>query len=56
MSLTLIAEGVEELEHVDFLKSIYCDEIKGYWFSRTLEQDKLISFMKDSLSNQNDLS
>ncbi|MFT5760082.1 MAG: EAL domain-containing protein (putative c-di-GMP-specific phosphodiesterase class I) [Alteromonadaceae bacterium] len=47
LNLTLIAEGVEELEHVDFLKSINCDEIQGYWYSKPLEQDKLIQFINN---------
>ncbi len=47
LNLALIAEGVEELEHVDFLKSINCDEIQGYWYSKPLGQDKLIQFMNN---------
>ncbi len=49
LGLSLIAEGVEELEHVDFLKEMACDEIQGYWFSRPLEKDVLLSFLKEKL-------
>ncbi|MCI2284406.1 EAL domain-containing protein [Colwellia sp. MSW7] len=53
LNLSLIAEGVEELAHVDFLKSIHCDEIQGYWYSRPLEKDKLISFMTNAMVRNN---
>lgn len=47
LGLSLIAEGVEELEHVDFLRGIQCDEIQGYWYSRPLEQQDLIRFIDE---------
>lgn len=53
LNLTIIAEGVEELDHVDFLTSIHCDEIQGYWFSKPLEQDRLIHFMANSTVENN---
>ena len=47
LNLTLIAEGVEEQIHVDFLTNINCDEIQGYWFSRPLEANDLIAFLSE---------
>jgi EAL domain-containing protein (putative c-di-GMP-specific phosphodiesterase class I)/GGDEF domain-containing protein len=47
LGLSLIAEGVEELTHVEFLKEIKCDEIQGYWYSRPLEADKLLAFLQE---------
>lgn len=49
LGLSLIAEGVEELEHVDFLKSIGCNEIQGYWYSKPLESNDLIDFLLPQL-------
>ncbi|MEW6991217.1 EAL domain-containing protein [Colwelliaceae bacterium 6441] len=47
LGLSLIAEGVEEVAHVEFLKAQYCDEIQGYWFSRPLEKNDLLDFFAD---------
>jgi EAL domain-containing protein (putative c-di-GMP-specific phosphodiesterase class I) len=46
LGLSLIAEGVEELSHVEFLKEIDCEEIQGYWFSRPLEEEALVAFLE----------
>jgi EAL domain-containing protein (putative c-di-GMP-specific phosphodiesterase class I)/GGDEF domain-containing protein len=48
LGLSLIAEGVEEKAHVDFLTDIECDEIQGYWYSRPLEADKFVEFLNNS--------
>lgn len=45
LGLSLIAEGVEEPEHVDFLTALDCDEIQGYWFSRPIAPDALIELL-----------
>lgn len=45
LGLSLIAEGVEEQTHVEFLKQIGCEEIQGYWYSRPLKPDDLLAFL-----------
>ena len=47
LGLTLIAEGVEEEEHLDILKTLNCDEIQGYFFSRPLPKAELLGFLAD---------
>ncbi|HHT24761.1 MAG TPA: EAL domain-containing protein [Clostridiaceae bacterium] len=42
----IIAEGVETKEQADFLRSIDCDEIQGYYFSRPLSSKALEEFLK----------
>ncbi|MGJ8678873.1 EAL domain-containing protein [Paraglaciecola sp.] len=47
LNLTLIAEGVEELEQQSLLKSLGCDEIQGYYFSRPLPEQDFVKFIKN---------
>jgi diguanylate cyclase (GGDEF)-like protein len=42
LSLSVVAEGVEEEAQYDFLKTINCDEIQGFYFSKPLPEDKLL--------------
>jgi EAL domain-containing protein (putative c-di-GMP-specific phosphodiesterase class I) len=48
LGLSLIAEGVEEEVHVDFLKLLQCDEIQGYWYSRPLQAPQLLEFINNA--------
>lgn len=36
LGLTVVAEGVETIEQLKFLKDRACDEIQGYWLSKPL--------------------
>jgi diguanylate cyclase (GGDEF)-like protein/PAS domain S-box-containing protein len=36
LNLTVVAEGVETTEQVEKLRSLHCDALQGYWFSRPL--------------------
>ena len=45
LGLSLIAEGVEQIEHVDFLTELNCEEIQGYWYSKPLEKHDLLAFL-----------
>ncbi len=42
---SITAEGVETKEQADFLRSIACDEIQGYYFSRPLSSEALKEFL-----------
>ncbi len=42
----ITAEGVETKEQADFLRSIACDEIQGYYYSRPLSSEALEEFLK----------
>jgi len=40
LKLKVIAEGVETLEQLEFLKSINCDEMQGYFISRPVPAEE----------------
>jgi diguanylate cyclase (GGDEF)-like protein/PAS domain S-box-containing protein len=40
LGLKVVAEGVETLAHVEFLRAHHCDEIQGYYYSRPVPADE----------------
>jgi diguanylate cyclase (GGDEF)-like protein/PAS domain S-box-containing protein len=38
-NLRIIAEGVETQQQVDLLRSLQCEQVQGYWFSRPLVKE-----------------
>ena len=49
LGLSVIAEGVETVEQLEFLKSHNCNEIQGYHYSRPLKTDDFADFMRRHL-------
>ncbi|MFC4929064.1 sensor domain-containing protein [Massilia sp. GCM10023247] len=41
LKMSVVAEGVETLEVVEFLRSAACDEAQGYYFARPMPLDEL---------------
>lgn len=44
-----IFEGVETKEQRDFLRSINCDVVQGYFYSKPLSENDFIQFVKDHI-------
>ena len=47
LKLEVVAEGVETIEQLDYLKKHGCNQIQGYYFSRPLPQLELEKFLLD---------
>jgi len=48
LELPVIAEGVETIEQADFLKSVGCNYVQGYYYSRPIEKDKFLELLSKS--------
>ncbi|MFL1485046.1 EAL domain-containing protein [Marinobacter sp. LN3S78] len=46
LSLTVVAEGVEEEAQTDFLKTHNCDFAQGYFYSRPLPEAEFLAWMR----------
>ena len=47
LNLNVIAEGVENPDHVKFLEDNNCDRIQGYYFGRPMSKEELIEFLNN---------
>ncbi|MGL4774265.1 MAG: putative bifunctional diguanylate cyclase/phosphodiesterase [Clostridium sp.] len=45
LGIEVVAEGVEELEQIYYLKSICCDIVQGYYYSKPETFDNISSFL-----------
>lgn len=50
IGMPVIAEGVETQAQLDFLKSIGCDKIQGYYYSKPLPPEEFEAFLKTKVS------
>jgi diguanylate cyclase (GGDEF)-like protein/PAS domain S-box-containing protein len=50
MNLEVVAEGVETLEQCNLLRSISCDAVQGYFFSKPLAPEAAMQFVFNTLS------
>jgi diguanylate cyclase (GGDEF)-like protein/PAS domain S-box-containing protein len=48
LNFNVIAEGVENIEQLDFLKECACDEIQGFYISRPLYPDDFAVLLKEN--------
>ena len=48
----VIAEGVEEKAQYEYLKSVHCDIIQGYYLGKPMEADRIQEILKKSKSEE----
>ena len=51
LGITVVAEGVEEKEQVEYLKSIECDTIQGYYYSKPEDFEKVKNMLSKCNNN-----
>ncbi len=49
LEISVIAEGVEEIEQLRILQQQGCDRLQGYFFSRPLSEDDFIQFLRNNI-------
>jgi diguanylate cyclase (GGDEF)-like protein len=53
LGMDLVAEGVEQLEQLELLRTFDCPVVQGYYFSRPLPADSLEAFLDAGLEARN---
>ena len=48
LKLRILAEGVETEAQMGYLRSIHCDEMQGFFYSRPLPPDELLALLRSS--------
>lgn len=46
LEMGVVAEGVETQTHIDYLRSIGCDRVQGYYFSRPVPKDDFMRLIE----------
>ena len=49
LRLRVIAEGVETLDELEFLRGCQCDEVQGYYFSRPVPADAFAELLRTGI-------
>ena len=49
LDLLVIAEGAEEQEQVDFLKSVNCHQVQGFYYSPAIPLTQIPRFAEEQL-------
>jgi len=50
LDISMLAEGVETQEQVEFIETLGCKIFQGYYFSKPLAKEKLIEFLHNNLN------
>jgi diguanylate cyclase (GGDEF)-like protein/PAS domain S-box-containing protein len=47
LKMKVVAEGVEHVQHLEFLRALGCDQMQGYLFSRPLPADEMGALLSE---------
>lgn len=50
LGLKVVAEGVEEQEHLDMLKELNCDDAQGFMFSKPVDKSQATDILQEFMS------
>lgn len=53
LNMNVVAEGVETMEQVSYLRKIHCDELQGYIFSKPILPEEFEALLKKGISLSN---
>lgn len=56
MDLEIVSEGIEEKEQYKVIEDIGIDYVQGYYFSKPVESDQFIDFIKENMKSANNMS
>ena len=56
MDLEIVSEGIEEKEQYKVIEDLGIDYVQGYYFSKPVESDQFIDFIKENMKSANDIS
>jgi diguanylate cyclase (GGDEF)-like protein/PAS domain S-box-containing protein len=51
LGITVVAEGVESPEQLEWLKQCGCEQIQGYWFSKPLPAESFLTFVEEHVAS-----
>lgn len=49
LHMKIVAEGIETREYVDFLKSLHCDMVQGYYFGKPMSVCEFESYLNEKM-------
>ncbi len=47
MNMTVVAEGVETVEQINWLRDHHCDQLQGYFFSKPISYDATLEYLRN---------
>lgn len=52
LGLSVIAEGAETDDHIEFLQANHCNEVQGFYYSRPLPADEFVKYYQQYINSE----